>query len=141
MLLLDEPLSALDALTRANLQDEIERLWRETQKTVILVTNDVDEAILLADRIIPMTAGPNATLRPPIAVDIPRPRDRKSINSLQRFKEIRARVIEALLEAKASASKPPPAPPPRAAEENELFEAADLLSAPIPSRERIQALS
>ena len=55
-LLLDEPLSALDALTRAKLQDEIEAIWREEKKTVVLVTNDVDEALLLADRIIPLDA-------------------------------------------------------------------------------------
>ena len=64
MLLLDEPLSALDALTRANLQDEINRICQEERKTVILITNDPDEAILLADRVIPLTAGPRATLGP-----------------------------------------------------------------------------
>ena len=63
-LLLDEPLSALDALTRGKLQDEIEAIWREEKKTVVLVTNDVDEALLLADRIIPLTPGPRATLGP-----------------------------------------------------------------------------
>ena len=63
ILLLDEPLSALDALTRAKLQDEIEAIWRQQRKTVVLVTNDVDEALLLADRIIPLTPGPNAHAR------------------------------------------------------------------------------
>jgi len=62
ILLLDEPLSALDALTRARLQDEIESLWRNERKTVVMVTNDVDEALLLADRIIPLTPAPRATL-------------------------------------------------------------------------------
>ena len=62
ILLLDEPLSALDALTRATLQDEIERIWEDDKKTVVLITNDVDEALLLADRIIPLTPGPGATL-------------------------------------------------------------------------------
>ena len=66
VLLLDEPLGALDALTRATLQDEIERIWRQERKTVVLITNDVDEAILLADRIIPLSAGPRATLGPPV---------------------------------------------------------------------------
>lgn len=97
ILLLDEPLSALDALTRATLQDEIERIWEQDQKTVVLITNDVDEGILLADRIIPLTAGPNATLGPSIAVDIPRPRDRKAINHDPRYKEIRREVIGFLL--------------------------------------------
>src|SRR5438552_1692863 len=80
ILLLDEPLSALDALTRATLQDEISRIWQENRKTVVLITNDVDEGILLADRIVPLTAGPGATLGPAFTVDITRPRDRKSIN-------------------------------------------------------------
>jgi len=99
VLLLDEPLSALDALTRATLQDEIGRIWHENQKTVVLITNDVDEGILLADRIIPLSAGPGATLGPAIAVDIPRPRDRKAINHEPRYKEIRREVIDFLLGA------------------------------------------
>ena len=64
ILLLDEPLSALDALTRATLQDEISRIWSEDKKTVVMITNDPDEGIYLADRIIPLTAGPGATLGP-----------------------------------------------------------------------------
>ena len=67
ILLLDEPLSALDALTRAKLQDEIERSGRRSSKTVVLITNDVDEALLLADRIIPLNPGPGATLGPEFA--------------------------------------------------------------------------
>ena len=97
ILLLDEPLSALDALTRATLQDEISRIWSQDQKTVVLITNDVDEGILLADRIIPLTAGPGATLGPSIPVNIPRPRDRKAVNHDSRFKEIRREVIGFLL--------------------------------------------
>src|SRR5215204_2423607 len=97
ILLLDEPLSALDALTRATLQDEISRIWLENKKTVVLITNDPDEGIYLADRIIPLTAGPGATLGPSIPIDLPRPRDRKELNHLPRFKEIRREVIEFLL--------------------------------------------
>lgn len=97
ILLLDEPLGALDALTRATLQDEIERIWEADKKTVVLITNDVDEGILLADRVIPLSAGPNATLGPSVKVDIPRPRDRKAINHDPRFKEIRGAVLEYLL--------------------------------------------
>ena len=97
VLLLDEPLSALDALTRATLQDEIARIWERDRKTVVLITNDVDEGILLADRIVPLSAGPGASLGPSIEVDIARPRDRKAINHDPRFKEIRRRVIEYLL--------------------------------------------
>jgi nitrate/nitrite transport system ATP-binding protein len=101
ILLLDEPLSALDALTRATLQDELSRIWQQDQKTVVLITNDPDEGIYLADRIIPLSAGPAATLGPSIAVDLPRPRDRKAMNHDARFKEIRREVIDYLLGAGA----------------------------------------
>src|SRR3954469_7191880 len=100
ILLLDEPLSALDALTRATLQDEISRIWQENHKTVVLITNDPDEGIYLADRIIPLSAGPAATLGPSIPIDLPRPRDRKALNHEPRFKEIRRQVIEYLLNSK-----------------------------------------
>lgn len=97
ILLLDEPLSALDALTRAVLQDEIARIWSESRKTVVLITNDVDEGIMVADRIIPLSAGPKATLGPSVNVDIERPRDRKALNHDPRFKDIRKEIIGYLL--------------------------------------------
>ena len=102
VLLLDEPLSALDALTRATLQDEISRIWQENRKTVVLITNDPDEGIYLADRIIPLSSSPGATLGPSIPIDIPRPRDRKALNHDRRFKEIRREVIEFLLHSKGN---------------------------------------
>ncbi|MBI2804465.1 MAG: ABC transporter ATP-binding protein [Planctomycetes bacterium] len=97
ILLMDEPLGALDALTRATLQDEIERIWRRDQKTVVMITNDVDEGILLADRIVPLSHGPRATLGPSVEVNLPRPRDRKAMNHDPRFQKIRAEVIHYLL--------------------------------------------
>jgi nitrate/nitrite transport system ATP-binding protein len=97
VLLMDEPLGALDALTRATLQDEVSRIWEQTHKTVVLITNDVDEGILLADRIIPLSIGPGATLGPAVDVTIPRPRDRKAMNHDAGFKAVRNRVIEYLL--------------------------------------------
>src|SRR6266853_4769309 len=100
ILLLDEPLSALDALTRATLQDELSRIWQENQKTVVMITNDPDEGLYLADRIVPLTAGPGATLGPSFTVDIPRPRDRKAINHDPRFKELRRRLIGFLMESR-----------------------------------------
>jgi len=100
ILLLDEPLGALDALTRATLQDEISRIWQENKKTVVLITNDPDEGIYLADRIIPLTAGPNATLGPSFQVDIERPRDRKAINHDPVFKRIRRDVVDFLLSSR-----------------------------------------
>jgi nitrate/nitrite transport system ATP-binding protein len=93
VLLMDEPLSALDALTRATLQTEVENIWAADKKTVVMITNDVDEGILLADRIIPLSAGPGATLGPAVKVDIPRLRDRKAINHDPRFAGIRKQVI------------------------------------------------
>jgi nitrate/nitrite transport system ATP-binding protein len=84
------------------LQDEIGRIWQENRKTVVLITNDVDEGLMLADRIVPLTAGPGATLGPTFAVDIPRPRDRKALNHDPRFKDVRNHVIQYLLGAGAA---------------------------------------
>lgn len=106
VLLMDEPLGALDALTRATLQDELERISRIAGKTIVLVTNDVDEAILLADRIIPLSAGPEATLGPETHVSIARPRDRKVLNKEPEFRHIRVSVVEYLLETKRAKRKP-----------------------------------
>lgn len=100
ILLLDEPLSALDALTRATLQDEISRIWQKDQKTVVLITNDPDEGIYLADRIIPLTAGPGATLGPSFQIEIPRPRDRKAINHDPHFKQLRRDLVEFMLNSR-----------------------------------------
>jgi len=101
MLLLDEPLSALDALTRGKLQDEIEIIWGKDRKTVVLITNDVDEAIVLADRIIPLDPGPNATLGPEFKVGLPRPRDRAGMNHIPAFKKLRADITAHLMEVGA----------------------------------------
>jgi len=103
ILLLDEPLSALDALTRAKLQDEIEQIWSQDKKTVILITNDVDEALLLADRIIPLNPGPKATLGPDFKVDLPRPRERTAMNSDATFKKLRADITKYLMDVGAAA--------------------------------------
>lgn len=102
ILLLDEPLSALDALTRATLQDEISRIRSAEGKTVVLITNDPDEGIYLADRIIPLTAGPGATLGPSFFVDIPRPRDRKTINHDEHFKQLRRDITTFMLNSKSN---------------------------------------
>jgi len=97
ILLLDEPLSALDALTRARLQDEIEAIWERQRKTVILVTNDVDEALLLADRIIALKPGPRATLGREFKVDMVRPRDRMSVNQDDTYRRLRAQISQYLM--------------------------------------------
>lgn len=96
VLLLDEPLGALDALTRAVLQDEIGRIWASDKKTVLLVTNDVDEALLLADRILPLKPGPSATLGDEFLVDLERPRDRSGLNHDPKFKKLRNEIVSYL---------------------------------------------
>jgi len=96
VLLLDEPFSALDALTRATLQDELLRIWGERRSTVILVTNDVDEAILLADRIYPMTPGPGAMLGPVIEVGLERPRHRRHMSLTPAYQKARLGIVEFL---------------------------------------------
>ncbi|HUD27860.1 MAG TPA: nitrate ABC transporter ATP-binding protein [Novosphingobium sp.] len=96
ILLLDEPLSALDALTRAKLQDEIERIRREERRTIILVTNDVDEALLLADRVAVLTPAPGATIGRLFTVDVPRPRDREGMNDDAHFQALRKAIVEYL---------------------------------------------
>ncbi|WP_376874497.1 ABC transporter ATP-binding protein [Albirhodobacter sp. R86504] len=107
MLLLDEPLSALDALTRAKLADEILEIWERDRKTCVLITNDVDEALLLADRII--TLNPDGTLADPVQVTLPRPRDRGAMNTDPVFKSLRATVTNYLMDvgfaAKADAQR------------------------------------
>ncbi|MEM8732331.1 MAG: ABC transporter ATP-binding protein [Pseudomonadota bacterium] len=107
VLLLDEPLSALDALTRANLADEIERIWQADKKTCVLITNDVDEAIVLADRIIALN--PDGTLGEEFKVTLPRPRERAEMNHDETFKTLRAEVTNYLMdvgiEAKVEGTK------------------------------------
>ena len=93
LLLLDEPLSALDALTRATLQDELARIWSEAKTTVIMVTNDIDEAILLADCVYPLTRGPRATLGQPIPVTLPRPRTRTHLSLTPEYQSARQKII------------------------------------------------
>jgi len=98
ILLLDEPLSALDALTRGNLQDEILQIWAQEKKTVILITNDVDEAIYMADRVIPLNPGPDATFGPDFHINIDRPRDRTALNHNAEFKRLRAEITRYLMD-------------------------------------------
>ena len=93
ILLLDEPLSALDALTRAKLQDEIERIRKEEKRTIILVTNDVDEALLLADRVAVLTPAPAAQIGQMFTVDVARPRDREAINDDKAYQSLRKQIV------------------------------------------------
>ena len=96
MLLLDEPFGALDALTRANLQDELMRIVTETGSTVLMVTHDVDEAVLLSDRIVMMTNGPSATIGEILSVPLARPRDRLALAHDAQYIDCRSAVLEFL---------------------------------------------
>jgi len=96
VLLLDEPFGALDALTRAKLQDELLQIVAKTHSTVVMVTHDVDEAVLLSDRIVMLTNGPAATIGDILAVDLPRPRDRIELAEDSRYVHYHKAVIDFL---------------------------------------------
>jgi len=96
ILLLDEPFGMLDSLTRWDLQDVLMEVWERTKVTAICVTHDVDEAILLADRVVMMTNGPNATIGKILEVDLPRPRDRKALLEHPKFYGYREEVLQFL---------------------------------------------
>ena len=96
VLLMDEPFGALDALTRAKLQDELLEIVSKTQATVVMVTHDVDEAVLLSDKIVMMTNGPAATIGEILAVDLPRPRSRIELADNAAYQQYRKAVIDFL---------------------------------------------
>jgi nitrate/nitrite transport system ATP-binding protein len=98
VLLLDEPFGALDALTRAHLQDEVMRIQAELHNTVLMITHDVDEAVLLCDRIVMMTNGPAATIGQILTVDLPRPRDRIALADDAHYNHCRHEVLSFLYE-------------------------------------------
>ena len=98
VLLLDEPFGALDALTRAHLQDEVMRIQAELKNTVLMITHDVDEAVLLSDRIVMMTNGPAATIGEVLKVDLPRPRDRLALADDPAYNHCRHAVLSFLYE-------------------------------------------
>jgi len=101
VLLLDEPFGALDALTRATLQDELMKIVENTGSTVLMVTHDVDEAVLLADRIVMMTNGPAATIGEVLAIDLPRPRDRVELAENAQYHHYRTAVLDFLYRRQA----------------------------------------
>ncbi len=105
ILLLDEPLSALDALTRAKLQDELSAISQLEKKTIILITNDVDEAIQLADRIIPLDPGPDAVLGPEFRVTLPRPRERNAMNHNATYIRLRHDITAYLMQKGAARAR------------------------------------
>ncbi|MEP3275509.1 MAG: ABC transporter ATP-binding protein [Stappiaceae bacterium] len=108
LLLLDEPFGALDALTRGTIQDELLRIWSGTEQTVFMITHDVDEAILLADRILLMTNGPEAQVAESVVVDIERPRNRAKIIHDDAYYNIRNHLVEFLAERSKELSQTKP---------------------------------
>ena len=105
VLLMDEPFGALDALTRAKLQDELMKICEKTKATVVMVTHDVDEAVLLSDKIVMMTNGPAATIGEVLHVDLPRPRERLTMAHDPAYINYRAAVIEFLYEKQVHVEK------------------------------------
>jgi nitrate/nitrite transport system ATP-binding protein len=104
VLLMDEPFSALDALTRATLQEELARIWMETQKTVVMITNDIDEAILLADAIYTLTSAPGATLGPAVRVETPYPRSHAQLSGEPSYQRVRRETVALLTSAAKKAA-------------------------------------
>ena len=98
VLLMDEPFGALDALTRAHLQDSLMEIQRTLNNTVIMITHDVDEAVLLSDRIVMMTNGPNATIGEILEIDLPRPRNRLQLADDAHYNHLRHEVLAFLYE-------------------------------------------
>jgi nitrate/nitrite transport system ATP-binding protein len=96
LLLMDEPFGALDALTRARLQDELIKIVAAAGSTVLMVTHDVDEAVLLADRVVMMTNGPAATIGEVLAIDLPRPRDRVALAENPDYHHYRTAILDFL---------------------------------------------
>ena len=98
VLLLDEPFGALDALTRAHLQDSVMRIQQELNTTIVLITHDVDEAVLLSDRVLMMTNGPAAQVGEILTIDLPRPRSRVALADEPRYHQLRQQILHFLYE-------------------------------------------
>jgi len=106
VLLMDEPFGALDSLTRTHMQDSLMEIQARLNNTVIMITHDVDEAVLLSDRIVMMTNGPSATVGEVLHIDLPRPRDRLRLADNPRYNHYRAAVLKFLHERHAQPDVP-----------------------------------
>ncbi|MEX1049802.1 MAG: ABC transporter ATP-binding protein [Akkermansiaceae bacterium] len=112
LLLMDEPFGALDALTRGTIQEELVKIWGKSRKTVFMITHDIDEAILLSDRIFLMTNGPNARIAESVVIDLPRPRTRAEIIHHPDYYKIRNHLVDFLVKRSHElAGSPPPGGP------------------------------
>lgn len=110
LLLLDEPFGALDALTRGLIQEELLKIWSETQQTIFMITHDVDEAILLADRVLLMSNGPKARIAESVLIDIERPRKRSTIVEDPGYYKIRNYLVDFLVNRSEELSGQSPEP-------------------------------
>ncbi|MBI1373523.1 MAG: ATP-binding cassette domain-containing protein [Phycisphaera sp.] len=121
VLLLDEPFAQIDALTRGSIQEELVRMWTATRNTVFMVTHDVDEAILLSDRIALMTNGPEAELAEVIDVNIPRPRTREALIDSPEYVSLRAQILRFLVKGAKHRTSTVEVPPPDEAATDEAM--------------------
>jgi nitrate/nitrite transport system ATP-binding protein len=114
---MDEPFGALDSLTRTHMQDSLMEIQAELNNTVIMITHDVDEAVLLSDRIVMMTNGPSATVGEILDIDLPRPRDRLSLAENSTYNHYRAEVVRFLHERHAQPDVPDSTPKKKSGDE------------------------
>ncbi|MDX1756273.1 MAG: ABC transporter ATP-binding protein [Marinobacter sp.] len=141
VLLMDEPFGALDALTRAHLQDSLMTIQQELNSTVIMITHDVDEAVLLSDRIVMMTNGPAATVGEELTIDLPRPRNRVALADNPTYVHYRQAVLSFLYEkqtfpGKGDAAEAEPEPTPDVEEPAEPPAAEEAETAPLEPQRR-----
>ena len=132
VLLMDEPFGALDALTRATVQDELLALWRNSGLTVFMITHDIDEAIYLADRVLLMTEGPRAQLAHDVRIPLPRPRDRVAMLKDPRYYEVRARLVDFLYGSRDAPASTAAAPSPAASASEAVTARENLRPNPAP---------
>jgi nitrate/nitrite transport system ATP-binding protein len=133
MLLMDEPFSALDALTRGALQDEVSRLVTEADQTAFMITHDVDEAILLADRILLMTNGPDARLAEVVVNTLPRPRTRADLHHMPGYHPLRDHIMDFLITRSRTLAGTPPAAHPNQETPSPCCWAASPTTSPAPA--------
>lgn len=124
ILLMDEPFGALDALTRAHMQDSLMEIQAELNNTVIMITHDVDEAVLLSDRIVMMTNGPAATIGEILEINLDRPRDRLELADMSEYAHFRAQVLKFLYEKQKKVENLGPASSNKAKSKKQLIKAA-----------------
>lgn len=122
VLLMDEPFGALDALTRAHMQDSLMEIQAELNNTVIMITHDVDEAVLLSDRIVMMTNGPEATIGEVLSIDLDRPRDRLALADNPEYNHYRSEVLKFLYERHAKPDVPKSNPKAKSNQKNQSQE-------------------